>query len=62
MAVLVGLPFTTKVPLQAAAAPFERLPNDFVFVRAREIPQELLARSLVDKPGKLRPLRAPPGV
>jgi len=43
-------------------APFQRLPDDFVLVRAREIPQEPLARSLVDKRGKRRPLRTPPGV
>ena len=43
-------------------APFQRLPDDFVFVRAREMPQEPLARSLVDKRGKRRPLRAPPCV
>jgi hypothetical protein len=43
-------------------APFQRLPDDFVFARAREIPQEPLARSLVDKRGKRRSLRAPPDV
>jgi hypothetical protein len=36
--------------------------DDFVLIRAGEILQEPLARSLVDKRGKRRPLRAPPGV
>jgi hypothetical protein len=48
--------------LRILLAPFQRLPDDFVFVRAREIPQPPLARSLVDKRGKGRSLRAPPGV
>jgi len=45
--------------LRILLAPFQCLPDDFVFVRAREMPQEPLARSLVDKRGKRRPLRAP---
>src|ERR1700730_8789043 len=48
--------------LRILLAPFQRLPDDFVFVRAREIPQEPLDRSRVDECGKRRPLRTPPSV
>jgi hypothetical protein len=48
--------------LQILLAPFQRLPDDFVFVRVREVPQEPLARSLIGKRGKRKPLCAPPGV
>jgi hypothetical protein len=41
---------------------FQRLPDDFVFVRAREIPQEALARSLVNERCKSSQLRTPPGM
>jgi hypothetical protein len=34
--------------LRILIAPSQRLPDDFVFVRTREIPQPPLARSLVD--------------
>src|ERR1700730_17686506 len=43
-------------------APFQRLPDDFVFIRAGEMPLESLDRSRVDKCGKRRPFRTPPGV
>jgi hypothetical protein len=52
----------TRLACLILLAPFQRLPDDFVFVRAREIPQEALARSLVDERRKSSRLRAPPGV
>jgi hypothetical protein len=43
-------------------APFQRLPDDFVFVRASEMLQESLANFLVNKHGECTGLRTPPGV
>jgi hypothetical protein len=48
--------------LRILLAPFQRLPDNFVFVRAREMPQEPLTRSLVDKCCKSSPVRGPPGM
>jgi hypothetical protein len=43
-------------------APFQRLPDDFVFVRAGELPQKSLATFLINERSERTALRAAPGV
>jgi hypothetical protein len=43
-------------------APFQRLPDDFVLIRAGEKPQKSLASFLVNKRGNLTALRTAPAV
>ena len=43
-------------------APFQRLPDDFVFVRAGELLQKSLATFLINERSERTALRTPPGV
>src|SRR5260370_8149539 len=43
-------------------APFQRLPDDFVFVRAGELPQKSLATFLINERSEPTALRTAPGV
>jgi hypothetical protein len=43
-------------------APFKRLPDDFVLIRAGEMPQKSLANFFVNEHGECTSLRTPPGV
>src|SRR5258707_4253457 len=43
-------------------APFQRLPDDFVFVRAGELPQKSLATFLINERSERTALRIAPGV
>jgi len=48
--------------LQILLAPFQRLPDDFVLIRAGEMPQKSLANFFVNEHGECTVLRTPPGV
>src|SRR6266404_5180969 len=48
--------------LRKFLAPFQRLPDDFVFVRAGELLQKSLATFLINERSERTALRTPPGV
>jgi hypothetical protein len=49
-------------PSRILIAPDQRLPDDFVFIRACEMPQKSLAKFLVNEHGKCTALSMPPSV
>src|SRR5260370_32736857 len=59
---LCGRSEVLGLTLRNFLAPFQRLPDDFVFVRAGELPQKSLATFLINERSEPTALRTAPGV